>query len=158
MGAIHAIGFTEQMHIVLPGSMYLRSTNYDKADDRTEYSYTVMNKKTGKSVATFRARPLPGCCGVLVVYYLRPSVDKTAEKVFGSLVVLILKAAGQAKFGQVIFTQANGSTGAKILSVFGSRIVAHFTNWKTKNGILTFLFSTVPPKETVKKRPTFDGE
>jgi H+/gluconate symporter-like permease len=159
MGAIHATGFTEQMHAVLPGNVYLKATNYEQAEDKTEYSYTIIRKSTQTTFATFRARPLPGCCGVLVVYYLRPSYKnpKTAEKTFKDVAEMIIDAAGRARFGQVIFTQTVASSGERVLNSMKMNGIVMFTNWKTGNKVCTITFQThEPPK--AKTIPNFDGE
>ena len=168
MAAIHATGFTEQLFRVLPKNVYLRtSTPY--TDDKTETQYDVHDRKTHGKIVTFRARQMPGCCGVLVVYYLRPvgSMRKTGrffarmpEDVFLEYAELIIKAAGLAKNGQVIFTQIVESAGAKTLQklCLGDKYCrSEFTNWKTNSKVYTFLFLTEQPKKPEAK-PVFSGE
>lgn len=157
MGAIHATGFTDKMYRVLPKSVYLKDSAVEHSADKTERLHEVFSTKTHDSILSFRVRPLPGCCGVLTVYYLRPS-GKNKVTTFKKWVLIILKAAGLARFGQVIFTQKAASEGADVLSRLPSGVRVPFTNWKTKNAVETFLFPTVEPKSKLRKTPTFSGE
>jgi hypothetical protein len=163
MGIYHAVGFTEQIHR-LSKKHYCKDEQWNK-EDLSEREYKLESRKDGNIIASFRARALPGCCGVLVVYYLRPGVTKrglfhqSAESIFKETLELIIQAAGKAKFGAVLLTQTLNSTGAKVLGEMLGCHIETFTNWKTKNKVSTYLFPTVhkatkPPV----KGPTFNGE
>lgn len=162
MGAIHATGFTEQMHRVMPAGFYLKDKSpiYDNTADKTEVEYTVFVKRSGTKLLSFRARPLPGCCGVLVVYYLRIEHGiKDPVRVFEAFVQLILTAGSRAKFGQLIFTQTSESAGERSLMKLSTRFCSLFTNWKTGNLINTILVPTAKPEEPIRKvTPSFGGE
>jgi hypothetical protein len=160
MGAIQAVGFTDQLyHVVGRGlfrGLYLRTAPLPWSEDKTEQSYTLHNKKH-EPVVSFRARPLPGCCGVLVVYYLRPSRDsKEPQKVFTDTLNLIVEAAGLAKFGSVLLTQTVDTAGSAATAAM-AKPSAFFTNWKTNNRIGLFVLETKAP-EAEPKKAAFDGE
>ena len=161
MSAIHHNEFTEQFYKVVPKGQYLRDNKIPYSEDKTEREYTLYNTKHTKLVS-FRARALPGCCGVLVVYYLRPNNLKaglleTAEekqlRVFEETLELIRIAAGKAKFGTLLLTQTESSIGGKT----GYTPVASFVNWKTKNKVLVYQVETPEPPVEAKKGK-FEGE
>ena len=161
MGAIHADNFTEALYKVIQRGYFLRDSEVKYSDDKTERLYDLWRRKLvgdkHEKLATFRARALPGCCGVLVVYYLRPTQVGSAAKIFNLTFELIRKAAGKAKFGAVLLTQTRPSTGEGILDAKTGGFRSMFTNWKTRNEISTFLFLTEdvdPPK----KAATFGSE
>jgi branched-subunit amino acid transport protein AzlD len=154
MGAIHATGFTEQLYKRAPGKFYVRDSKVEYSKDETEREYILGDKKSDAEIR-FRARPLPGCCGVLVVYYLRPSGFKNQTKAFNEALSLIIDAAGKAKFGNVLLTQTVGSLGYQTLNDGIGKFL--FTNWKTNNQIGVFQFETKAP-EAVKKVVGFEGE
>lgn len=159
MAAIHAENFTDELYQrvntgILRGN-YLRNRVLTYSDDKTERQYSIYGRKGGL-VVEFRARPLPGCCGILVVYFLRPAHDaKEPQKVFTDTLALIMEAAGMAKFGCVLLTQATESEGYKALNDGMGKFL--FTNWKTSNKIAVFHFETKAPALAVKKA-SFSGE
>lgn len=157
MGAIHHNQFTEELYKIIPKGMYLRDNSNKYSDDQTERTYRLYNKKH-REIASFRARALPGCCGVLVVYYLRPAPCKRQEDsitVFRDTLEGIVQAAGMAKFGAVLLTQVVGSLGYNALCNNNNSL--RFTNWKTDNTVATFQISTKRPEEP-PKAATFEGE
>jgi len=155
MGAIHANTFTNELYRNIPRGNYLRDKRA-YSEDQTERVYKIYNKRH-EEVVSFRARPLPGCCGVLVVYYLRPnsSSRKSNTETFQETLTLIVRCAGLAKFGNVLLTQTTGSAGYDTLVSSGSSF--KFTNWKTRNDVVTFQITTTPPPadEPVAR---FEGE
>jgi hypothetical protein len=158
MSAIHATGFTEQLFRVvgrgLFRGLYLRHGK-PYSQDSTEEQYELYDKRHNK-VVTFRARPLPGCCGVLVVYYLRPDRSaKDPQKVFTDTLALIVEAAGKAKFGAVLMSQTADSAG--FAALYAQQHGSQFTNWKTNHRVGVFVLETAAPVEEPKKA-AFDGE
>lgn len=154
MGATHAQNFTEVLYgLVNRGILrgnYLRDKVLDYSADKTEREYMIFDRK-GRLVVGFRARPLPGCCGILVVYYLRPgSAVKEPQKVFTDTLDLILEAAGLSKIGSVLLTQTVDSLGFKALAS-STQPRALFTNWKTSNNVGVFMLETAAPAEEAKK-------
>lgn len=154
MGAVHVGDFSEQMFRAIPATYYVR-VELPYSDDRTERTFIVWhrsligNKHT--KFATFRARALPGCCGVLCIYYLRPtSTGKGARGDFLKALGWIEKAAALAKYGSVLLTQTMGTTGQEALG----EPLHTFTNHKTGNVLALYNRATVV---VVKKKPTFDG-
>jgi|SRR5271157_810740 len=154
MGAIHANEFTECLYKEIGLLKYLRDNSLEYSDDKTERQYTIFSR-CSNPIVNFRARPLPGCCGVLVVYYLRPTQTKNSLKVFRATLSLIVKAAGKAKFGLVILSQTINSPIYDILK--NAHLTTQFTNWKTKNQVGIFTIKTTY-KEKKIARKVFDGE
>lgn len=165
MAAIHAENFTDELYKrvntgILRGN-YLRHRTLTYSDDKTERQYSIYNRR-GRLVVEFRARPLPGCCGVLVVYYLRPAHDaKEPQKVFTDTLSLIAEAAGLAKFGSVLLTQTQDSSGFRAFTSSGWHsdlpVQPEFTNWKTGSRVSVFMILTKAPPEA-PKRASFSGE
>jgi len=160
MGATHTNSFTDAMFCAVNKGflrgMYLRVENFRV--DTTEREFKLISKKQ-KEIIRFFARPLPGCCGVLVVSYLRPgNAEKDPEKVFAATLQLIVKAAGDAKFGTVQLTQVGNSTGYNALRDELHILPTYtFTNYKTGNTVGVFFLGTeAPPPEP--KGTRFDGE
>lgn len=157
MGAIHASNFTEELYRrvntgILRGN-YLRDHVLDYSADKTEREYNILDRRS-RGVVSFRARPLPGCCGILVVYYLRPDRNsKDAQKVFTDTLNLIVEAAGGAKYGAVLLTQTVDSAGHRALSeaAAGPAVTCRFVNFKTGNEIVTYTIATKAPVEEAKK-------
>jgi hypothetical protein len=139
--------------------MFVQDAELKYSDDKTEREYTVGIKGVSSNVLTFRARPLPGCCGVLVAYYIRPSHLKAAqqERLFKQTVEWIIEAASYAKFGAVLFTQVADSNGAKMLTgaVKEGVVTNNFTNWKTGNELRAYVALTPKPPEN---KGNFNGE
>lgn len=155
MGAIHAENFSDGLHRTAPKKYYVRSLKLDYSDDKTERKYTVKEMKTGNTVATFNARPLPGCCGVMVVYYLRP-VSKIV-KTFREILAWIDKAASVAKYGAVVFTLTDGEI-ADELRACPLFALNTFVNHKTGNQIQMFTFNTKAPAKIVSRKLGLNGE
>jgi len=157
MGAIHSTNFTENLYANIGWRWKLRDRDMGKySDDQTEREYSIYNLQN-KRVVVFRARALPGCCGVLVVYYLRPSEIGSAMGTFKKTLKLIMKAASKAHFGLVMLTQTVDSTGDTILKAMSTPVT--WTNWKTKNNINTYQLTTEKPKDLEDDdEETFDGE
>lgn len=161
MSALHHDDFTEQMFRACPKGWYLRTNAVRHSDDQTERDYSFFDRDTSEKRITFRARRLPGCCGVLVLYYLRPEKtldSKTARSLFLTVKELVIKAAGFAKLGQVLMTQTADSAGDAALVSGGHKSLLGFTNWKTKNSIAVYAFGTEKPPAPKPKAPEFDSE
>jgi hypothetical protein len=161
MSAIHPNDFTEALYKRVSSSRYfLQVDSREFSDDKTEVNYVLRNRKTlfndkNSTIATFRARPLPGCCGVLVVYYLRPTDGKA--KTFSSVFSLILKCAGDAKYGAVLMSQRYHSIGHTCLKAVPRQMTFHeFVNPKTKN--LITMFQCMTDYVAPKSKPVFQGE
>lgn len=156
MSAIHPNSFTEALFKEVQAlswqRYYLRVETLGYSDDKTERSYVLVDKLSGKAACTFRARPLPGCCGVLVVYYLRPAVSSNIS-FFKKTLRLIEKAAGRARYGCVLLTQTDASAG---YTAMDSAPQWAFVNWKTNNGVGVFLRAV--GKTAPKPAPDFNGE
>ena len=153
MGRQHVDDFGDKLYANCSVFTYIRDRR--RYEDSKARSYTLYSRRTGKSFVSFVAQRLPGCCGVLVIYYLRPVNIKNAAAVFKDTLKQIVKAAGQAKYGAVLLTQTHASCGFTALTAVES--VLNFTNWRTGNRICTYLINTDAPKER-PKAPVFDGE
>lgn len=159
MGALHHDDFTEQMFKQMPKTMYLRTNGVRHSDDATEREYNLFERDTHKKWISFRARRLPGCCGVLVLYYLRPDKELGSSKqrsVFLETLAMVQRAAGLSKLGMVLMTQTMDSAGDRALD--GQPAVGKFVNWKTNNTIRTYVFYTEKPPAPPKPEPKFDDE
>jgi hypothetical protein len=157
MSAIHANEFTEQLYKLAGKKIYIRDNADSYSGDKTERCYSIYDKKTNKKIIVFRARPLPGCCGVLVVYYLRPQGGTSAQgiQVFKStLMSLIVPAAGNAKFGAVMLSQVDGSLGDSAMSI--SALSSNFVNHKTAHSVHIYCIHTV--YIAPKTKPKFEEE
>lgn len=152
MGAIHNEGFTDKLYESVPKGWQLRDFPV-YSDDKTEREYRLRRK--GFYGINFRARALPGCCGVLVVYYLRPANNKPFT--FRATLRWIVKCAGQTKFGAVMLTQTDGSLGLKALSYKQEYTPsAVFKNFKTGNGVAVYVIDT--EYKAPKKKLKFEDE
>lgn len=161
MGALHHDDFTEQMFKLVPEGMYLRTNGVRHSDDGTEREYHFYERKTHKQWISFRARRLPGCCGVLVLYYLRPDKDLDAKKqrvLFLEVLSMVVLGAGFAKLGTVLMTQTVDSAGDRALVSAGFKPIMPFVNWKTGNSISCWSFVTTKPPAPPKSAPKFDDE
>jgi hypothetical protein len=152
MGNNHRSEFEEYFKRNLPNGMDCAVREPLKDDtDRVMRTYRIFNRKTRNHVASFNARQMPGCCGILCVYYLRPIGQPAIQtKVFSQFVSLIVKAAEQSEFGTVMFTQVIDSIGYNILKLIvdktGKPASIHtFTNWKTKRRVSVFAIDTEAP-------------
>lgn len=159
MGAVHHDDFTEQMFKQVPEGMYLRTRAVQYSDDVMEREYMLFARDTHEKWISFRARRLPGCCGVLVVFYLRPTEHaKKGKEVFMDTFFRIKTAAGLAKLGSVLLTQTKGSLGQELLSKSSlGHMEFSFVNWKTDNEIVGYSFNTTPPPKPAPVRK-FDDE
>ena len=155
MRAVHASSFTLELInklVRFNGSLnFWRVGSVDYSLDKTEIQYTLHSTKDATCICTFNARPLPGCCGVLVVYYLRPDTrmkEAKQKKLFQKVFSAILLAAGRAEFGLVMMTQTKGSFGASILTKCNS-YEFEFVNPKTGHAVVTY---QIPIPPVAKKR------
>ena len=157
MGAHHAEKFTEQLVLNPPFGTFWRERPSDWDEDKTERIYKQYSILKKECIVEFRARMLPGCCGVLVVYYLRPQRAKNQVKIFKQTLATIIKVAAQTKYGAVMLTQTAGSLGYQALFDYPNMSsIPDFINGKTRNYVGVFVIPTgyVPPI----LKPKFDGE
>lgn len=139
MGAIHEDGFTIELYKrPIPDGTHLRDWPVSYSDDKTEHEYALCDM-TGKRLVTWRARLLPGCCGILTVYYLRPNSDQTLAKAqlwYEKTVELIIAAAHVAKLGMIIMSLLGTSQPAiKALEKQGFCLTQTFVNGKTGHNV-----------------------
>lgn len=162
MSAQHSEDFSEKFYQRCPLFKHVRDERVAYSDDKTERSYTIYDRKFNRLCA-FRARRLPGCCGVLVIYYLRPTTTKerAAIAVFQKTLEWIRLAAGDAKYGAILLSQVVGSAGYEALEAARmANQASDLTNHRTKNRLRVYLIETIPPKEpkAPKARPNFSAD
>lgn len=150
MGAVHANGFTEKLYAVASSKHLIRDAAVPYSDDKTEHGYTFGYVKDGQlaNSISFRARPMPGCCGVLVVYYLRPNSTleaKEAARLYKETVGLILEAAKAAKYGMVAMSLLSNSHQAIKILREQNFTDCSFINGKTGNGVVMLLKNLEQP-------------
>lgn len=161
MSVTHDETFTEKLFQACPRNMYVRDFKVE-SEDKTERSYTFYSRK-GVRIGSFRARRLPGCCGVLAVYYLRPSTNdpKQAKATFQRLLSVITNAAQAALYGAILLTQTAGSTGQMALSELAGAAgvnTSTFRNWRTNNTVITYVIHTADPRKPEKEYAHFATE
>jgi hypothetical protein len=149
MAAIHTQGFEEELYARPPlAGCHLRAGEVKYSDDKTEREFSYWNKARQK-VVSFRARPLPGCCGTLVVYYLRPSTRLSLKKqarVYQQTMSRILAAAHAAKYGQLMMTLLLESEEARLaLETLEERDLYElafesYENGKTGNEVVVYMW------------------
>lgn len=146
MGAIHVDEFTRKLYLeplpVFEGGdeTYGTHLRVEKQEygDTTEQLYELWSGD--KQVVSFRARALPGCCGVLVVYYLRPSRTLSVEqatKLYTETVEIIVRAAVKAKYGAIEMTLlATSKAALNILNQTHGFAMLPFINGKSGNEVV----------------------
>jgi hypothetical protein len=142
MGAKHSDTFTDHLQRVVPDGFYLnwtKPTQYD--EDKVLRKYDVIVKADGGTAISFSARTLPGCCGVLTVFYLNIQRDATIEKALAWLGML-KEAASNAGYGSMLMSLHSNSPLAGALKENGW-VSAPFLNHKTGNNI-TILSAVLP--------------
>lgn len=152
MSAIHANKFTEKLYL-LKGPGYLREFKIPYSDDATEKEYIYYQE--GEKLISFRARPLPGCCGVLVVYYVRPaSKIDNPQALFTATIKVILEAAKKAEYGCVQMSLLETSDEAiSLLQNEGfENLFNPIRNGKTGNLIVVLGKDLDQPAKTDKKK------
>lgn len=152
MSAIHANKFTEKLYL-LKGPGYLRDFKLEYSDDATEHGYAYY--KEGEQLISFRARPLPGCCGVLVVYYVRPSSKaENPQDLFTATIRVILEAAKHADYGCVQMSLVETSDEAiELLKHEGfENLFNPMRNGKTGNMLVLLGCDLKQPAKTDKKK------
>ena len=143
MGAVHVSDFTEQLYLVKgPGQLRVDQVKYSEDKTEVSYSYWKLPGKLVKSklaeLISFRARPLPGCCGILVVYYVRPRVVKDGPALFSATMDSIINAAKAAGYASVLMSLLETSKEA-LATVTGKGFssTVPMINRKTHNGVVT---------------------
>jgi len=142
MSALHESNFTNQLYLVKgPGQLRVSSDHYSA--DKTEKIYAYYKKDN--ELVSFRARPLPGCCGVLVVYYVRPKEFKgkifkrTSKEIFTQTIKAVLEAAKAGKYASVLMTLLVSSNEAEeVLEYAGFYASNGMRNAKTGNLLRVF--------------------
>lgn len=148
MGAVHTNAFTEKFYVSpLPRfrkeNLILRDEPVSYSDDKTEHGYSLsyvpITGEKLKPVISFRARPMPGCCGVLMVYYLRPSNvpdAKEAEELYKDTLKAICYAAKAADYGMVCMSLLATSVSAMNILLAEGFTEDRFINGKTGNEVV----------------------
>src|SRR5208337_2425469 len=159
MGIQHTSEFTSKLHQISKKYYVIAEERWNK-EDVGETLYTFHSHADGSIVGRFQARVMPGCCGILLVYYLRANGKKAVDR-FSELFTLIQKAASAAKFGATLYTQVVDSQGYSILLKIEANTLEgenadFFTNHKTGNEIKVFLFPT--NYKAPVKGPIFEEE
>ena len=72
-------------------------------DGRNEWDEIYVELKTKQFVAQFQLQQMPGCCGVLVVFYV--NVNPWTKENFQKVLKSIAEAAYQAGFGSLLMAQ-----------------------------------------------------
>lgn len=155
MGAVHANNFTEALYLVKgPGQLRVESIKY--SDDKTEMTYEYWKVSTGllaksSPLISFRARPLPGCCGILVLYYVRlRTVDK--GEIFAKTIEAAVTAAKQAGYASIIMSLLDSSKDAiGIVTSKGFNSSTPMVNKKTDNAVVTLQLDLKQEKKTETK-------
>jgi uncharacterized protein (DUF362 family) len=83
---------------------------------------------------------LPGCCCVLVIYYIRPNEinENKNKKTFKFMIKIFEKIAAELKVGLLQFSQVNNSIGYDVLIKERGYNIINFVNGKTNNEICLF--------------------
>lgn len=136
MGVTHTEKFSDHLQRALPDGFYLDWSKPDTyAEDKVLRKYNIKSKEDGQTYAAFSARPLPGCCGVLTVFYLTLGDKATIETALKWLDV-ISTAGSDAGYGSLLMTLFAASPLAKTLASTSGWQSAQFTNHKTSNVLL----------------------
>ena len=151
MGYTHNTGFETAVNQVLPGRMYAVFQHCEKMPQQSEV--VLYTKGNGHTYARFMAQSLPGCCGVLVLYYVEGygRTQQTTLKRAVDCVDVVCKAAKRAKYGCVLMTQRVDSAIVAVLPQELWRSAPVFVNGKTdrKLVMLYHLIDYVAPPPRV---------
>src|SRR5487761_1132826 len=98
MGAQHAETFTEKLVLNPLLGTFWREKLPNYSDDKTERIYKQYSILKKDCIVEFHARQMPGCCGILVVYYLRPQRVKGQINIFKSTIEQIVKIAKESQY------------------------------------------------------------
>ncbi|MDE1766612.1 MAG: hypothetical protein KGI27_10140 [Thaumarchaeota archaeon] len=150
MGAVHANNFTSELYLIKgPGQLRVSPVKY--SDDSTEYQYEYW--KVGakpKRLISFRARPLPGCCGILVVYYVRPDGGRES---WYSTMIAVFDAAKKAGYATLMLSLLQSSQEAlEDLQKAGYILSKPMVNKKTGNPLV---LAYIDLKQVVTTTKTF---
>jgi len=160
MGANHDFNIENQLHWTTPKNWRIRTKFSAHDGDKTQLEVSIVRGVGGRSIGSVKIRELAGCCGVLVVYYLRPNEAKEvrAIKSFQAIHLWIAKAAKKAGYGALMYTQTSGSIGYKALTDITKVHVepnGAFVNGKTGNIVSAFFWTL---KQKTKQKLDFGDE
>lgn len=160
MGVEYENRFKQAIRRHMPNTQYVvcKEKTIGDIEETEYYVYSKLDlvEIGGRSwqAARFKTRPMPGCCGVLLVYYLVPT--KGREEVVPELVETIGIAAQAAGYGMLMFTQKLKSPLCGILEK-ADYLNTPFINGKTGNKLNVYLkVLAQKPKEPPK--PRYDDE
>src|SRR5690242_6340489 len=134
MGAWHSNNFAEFVQRSAPGSFFVEVEKPEEADD-PKRTFRFKKKVKGQMVGSYNTAPLPGCCGVLVLFNFYTSGD--AEDMM-KCVQVGLTAAKRAGYGAVALT-LKGGTLLQALSALENKTTVTFLNGKTGNQVAHIL-------------------
>lgn len=151
MSAYHTNQFSAQLPKFVGARYYVTVAEPDKQD--IHRTYQLHEKRNGRVVAGFTATPLPGCCGVLVVYRLiaplHPNqTDLNQTDLLNYFLSAATKAAEAAKFGALVCT----SFANVPIALGSSSSVTEFVNGKTRNNLKLMLrtFNHEPSQQELR--------